>query len=137
MDVWPMCDCVRFEAKTQPASDSSEWLVEPDSDGWWWRYDPMTEVIDVAWSDRRRNFDSCFKWQRVKPHSPHPVTLPKSKTVTLTAKVDQFNATPTNSWRLRLFVDEHEIDQIYGSEKECRQLARDYGLEPTVEGDDE
>ncbi len=143
-------ECRRFACNCEPAAES-EWLSQPDGDGWWWRtYNEGPAAVCVYTNicgglsyqavgrqpailkDEDRD---TAKWQRIKMPTPPPAPLPRERQVTLTAKVFRCKSTNIDDFvavvnagdaiknESKCFID---IDR-------CIQWVRDnYGLEPTV-----
>lgn len=117
---------------------SDDWLDAPDGDGWWWATDAGDrDVVNLVMvtGDTMKLAVSHYtfkvngparKWQRVKPHTPVPKPLPKSKQVTLTAKVHLNGVT--------VYMDgKPELTVPFPKDVATREIRARFGIEPEVQ----
>jgi hypothetical protein len=119
-----------------------EWLDAPDGDGWWWISATIgAGIIVYVFGDKAEHHGKTYewkkewplnKWQRVQPHTPvPPPPLPKSKMVTLTAKIDGRSAHGFALWIKP--GDGQEVQTNAGTREGLRRLCREqFGIEPDM-----
>lgn len=125
----------------QPGTES-HWLNAPDGPGHWFHgRDGAVFTTTIAVDEDMAYYTDWIgrhmpghKWQRIPtPTSPAP-SLPKSRDVTLTARVWEES---DGGWR---YVVETGSKMLKGyrhkTKSEALAAVREYGIEPTVEGEE-
>ncbi len=144
------CEDVGCPCVDKKPADESEWLSKPDGDGWWW-YCNISDTglaTGIAHVNQEAGeLAACIggykvvlgphlRWKRVKEEAPPPAPLPRERQVTLTAKVESFDAGSDNTgWRLfirstlAVMSESRIFTQKEMAVAECRKT---YGIEPEV-----
>ena len=123
-----------------------KWLDKPTHDGWWWRAceDGSLSITRIS-SGPDLQLLGCYvghggqfradlmndRWLPITPPKPPAPPLPKSRQVTLTARVITDGR---RGWEAQFHMDGREFDWTDGMTKEAAiQHCRDYGIEPEVQ----
>ena len=128
----------------------AKWLDSPDGDGWWhWSdgkdgfWDVVLVKATMAYWIGPYSFENYAKplakldggkWYRVIDPPPPPKPLPKSREVTLTARV--YQSKPNNNWNIIVKVGD-VVAESYGGTSHTREsllsyVRNHYGIEPEV-----
>lgn len=138
------CECEAFTpAPAPPADDGKQWLDAPSEAGHWFRLGRDGTVKQCHTLEQHElamigNYYPGSKFQRIPPPAPPAPPLPRERQVTLTAKVKQCGP---SSWFTGIYVQirgaqPNLTDNATSISKQAAiDFAREYGCEPTVEGE--